>query len=288
MTIRLVLPVLFLVALGVVFAVWQGFRRWQAETARVVGQLVGGAQPGTVETVSMAELEALPPPVSHYLRQVLPEGQGMIRRARVTWEGEFNLGKPGADHWKPFAATQDYVVDPAGFVWSARIAGLPGLPILIRDGFVAGQGSMVGKLAGLLTVVDRAGTPEIAAAALQRHLGETIWFPTAFLPSQGVVWTAIDDSRALATLSSGGVTTSVEFRFGPDGLVASAFVPDRIFDDGKQPPAPLPWQARNLRWGRIQGLLVPTESVAEWLFPTGPFAYWKGGPTAIEFELVER
>jgi hypothetical protein len=116
------------------------------------------------------------------------------------------MGQPGADNWKPLQALQDYVVDPPGFVWDARIAMAPALPVLVRDMFLAGQGSMRGKVVGWITVVDAAQTPALSTAALQRHLGEAIWFPTALLPRQGMCWESIDESRARATLSAGGVT----------------------------------------------------------------------------------
>ena len=45
-------------------------------------------------------------------------------------------------------------------------------------------------------------------------------------------------SRALATLRAGAITTSVEFRFGADGLIESMYVPARLFDDGCGPPTP--------------------------------------------------
>jgi hypothetical protein len=202
----------------------------------------------------------------------------------VTWQGEFNMGTPGKDNWKPFTATQDFVPAAPGFVWDARIAMAPGMPVLVRDGFVGGAGSMHGAIWGLWPVVDAEGTPAIAAAALQRYLAEAAWLPTALLPSQGITWTAIDETRSLATIRGGSITTSVEFRFGADGLIQSIFVPDRIFDNGKDPPAPHPWQGRNLNYQEQQGIKVPNDSVVEWLFPTGTFAYWRGRPTHIEYE----
>jgi hypothetical protein len=147
--------------------------------------------------------------------------------------------------------------------------------------FLTGQGSMRGKIAGLITVVDAAQTPQLSTAALQRHLGEAIWFPTALLPSQGVRWEPIDDSRSRATLSSDGVTASVEFHFGADGLVEVAMVPDRLFDNGKSPPVARPWRARVLGWREFEGMKLPAQAVAEWVLDSGVYAYWRGSPVAV-------
>jgi hypothetical protein len=272
---------------GVAVAAVYGNWRWGDETETLrAALLVAPLVPHRPATYDPRELDALPSPVARYLQLVLRHDQATIRRARIVWRGEFNLGSPGADNWKPFDATQDYAVDPPGFVWDARIAMLPGLPVMVRDSFVSGRGSMRGMIAGLFSVVDSAGTPAIAGAALQRHLGEAIWFPTALLPSQGLRWEAIDATRARATLATGDVTAAVEFTFGTSGLPDSAFVPARLYDDGKSLPAPHPWRARNLTWGEIDGATVPIEAVAEWLLPSGTYAYWRGGPVAIRYEYA--
>lgn len=284
MIVRVGISVLLLLVGVLALAAWQGRRRWNAETADLLRRLEAGERGNPVSRYAEAELAGLPPPVARYLRLVLRDGQPAVRRARVAWTGSFNMGKPGAESWKPFAATQTYVVDAPGFVWDARIAMAPGLPVFVCDGFVAGSGSMRGRIAGLVPVVNRGGTKELAAAALQRHLAEALWFPTALLPSQGVSWEPIDDRRAKATLRSGGVTASVEFPFGADGLVEEAFVAARLFDDGKGAPVPYPWRARILSWREAGGFKVPAEAVAEWLLPNGAYAYWRGGPVSVAYE----
>jgi hypothetical protein len=284
MRLTIAIVVLAVIAVGVVGAMIFGASQWRSKTDDLRTMLAAAPSPNTPATYDPREIATLPPPVQRYFRAALRDGQPIITRARVAWQGEFNMGKPGRDDWKPFTATQDFVPAAPGFVWDARIAMAPGLPVLVRDGFVEGVGSMHGAIWGLWPVVDAEGTPAIAAAALQRYLAEAAWLPTALLPSQGVTWTAIDETRSLATIRGGSITTSVEFRFGADGLIQSIFVPDRIFDNGKDPPAPHPWQGRNLNYQEQQGIKVPNDSVVEWLFPTGTFAYWRGWPTHIEYE----
>lgn len=206
----------------------------------------------------------------------------MPRLVQVAWHGAFNMGGPGKDGWKHFTARQLFVPGAPGFVWDARIAMARGVPVRVRDAFADGTGSMHGAVLGLVTVVRSEGSPELATAALQRYLGEAVWFPFALLPRHGVEWTAIDGSSARATLRAGETAVSLEFRFDADGLVASVFTPARAYDDGKNPPRQIPWQARNLVWGEVDGRLVPRDAVVEWLLPAGPWAYWRGGPLRIE------
>jgi hypothetical protein len=287
MLIRILLLTFVALCAIVALTLWAGQWRWNGATSEFKARLGATVKPARVPVYSEKELEGLPVPVARYLRQVLRDGQPMIRRTQIEWRGEFNMGQPGADNWKPLLATQEYVIDPPGFVWDARIAMAPAIPVLVRDMFLAGQGSMRGKIAGLVTVIDAAQTPQLSMAALQRHLGEAIWFPTALLPSQGVRWEPINDSRARATLSSGGVTASVEFHFGADGLVDAVIVLDRLFDNGKSSPEPHLWRARVLGWREFEGMKLPAEAVAEWVLDSGVYAYWRGEPVAMILDFSQ-
>lgn len=49
------------------------------------------------------------------------------------------------------------------------------------------------------------GRGEIARGELMRHLAESMSSPAALLPGQGVVWTAVDDVSASATMTDGPI-----------------------------------------------------------------------------------
>ncbi|HSM51671.1 MAG TPA: DUF6544 family protein, partial [Thermoanaerobaculia bacterium] len=230
--------------LGWAWASWLGAWRWRRGSARVEARLTAAAPAAQPPPFQEAELAGLPEPVARYLGRVLADGEPVPRLVQVAWHGAFNMGGPGKDGWKHFTARQLFVPGAPGFVWDARIAMARGVPVRVRDAFADGTGSMHGAVLGLVTVVRSEGSPELATAALQRYLGEAVWFPFALLPRHGVEWTAIDGSSARATLRAGETAVSLEFRFDADGLVASVFTPARAYDDGKNPPRQIPWQAR--------------------------------------------
>ena len=276
--IGLLLGIAALAALAAA-VLWAARRRWDAATAALRGRLLADAVP-QAGVFAVAMLDGLPAPVAHYLRAVLRDGQPMPRHVRIDWAGEFNMGRPGNDRWVPFTARQDFVPGAPGFVWDARMR-TAGIVVNVRDGLVDGEGSMLGRLLGLATVVDRRGGEAMAVAALQRLLGEAVWLPAALLPAAGVQWQAIDERRALATLVGGTARATLEFRFGTDGMVESVYAASRSYDDGRNPPSQHPWQARLLRYGQVDGATVPVEAVVEWLLATGAHAYWRGRPLRI-------
>ena len=258
--------------------------RWQAASAALAARVerACGPQPGRFDG---AALDALPAPVSRYLRAVLPRGAPRVLRARVSQRGEF-LVDPAREGWRPFVATQRFATRPPGFVWDARIRVAPGVAVHVRDAFVDGEGSMRASFMGLRRLAQVEGTPEIAAGALHRYLAEAMLFPTALLPGGGVTWDALDDSHARATLTAGGTTVSLDFHFGKDGLVDGVFTPVRSRDVGGR-GVPTPWRGRWWAYEEHGGMRVPTRGEAEWVLPEGPQVYWRGHVAGFEYDHEE-
>ncbi|MEZ5288219.1 MAG: DUF6544 family protein [Vicinamibacterales bacterium] len=269
--------ILVLIGLGTVLGLAEW--RWRVSTDDTQARLTRLG--GSVPVAAPGRRRTLPPPVARYFDRVLPTPPRQLRHVRIIWTGEFNTGTPGADRWSRFDAEQDFFPGAPGMVWDAHIRMAPGLTVRVRDALVAGEGSMRASLLGLYTVADRHGTPELAEASLQRYLAEAVWLPEALLPEYGVRWDPVDDTRARATVRAGHASASVEFRFGADGLVSSASVPARLYDDGASEPSMHPWQGRYLAWAHVGGALVPSDAVVEWLLADGPFAYWRGRPVSI-------
>jgi hypothetical protein len=247
--------------------------RWRAGTRTLVGRLAHGSGQAQLPFV-LDDLEGPPDPVARYFRTVLQEGQPLVRTGAFRQEGQF-LVRPTADGWRPFEAVHHFCTRPCGFVWDARIRMGPGLDIRVRDGFVQGRGVMRASLLGVVPVASIEGTPEIGAGALHRYLAEAVWYPTALLPKEGIVWSPLDASTARATLTVSGIAVWLDFRFGPDGLVQSVFTPGRARDVGGR-AVPTPWQGRFSEYEEREGMHVPMAGEVEWLLPDGPQVYWRG------------
>lgn len=259
--------------------------RWSRDTAAAVDQLLKSVRPRIAAQDVSAELATLPGPVQRYLARALAEwreGASMVQSARIEQAGEFSM-KPGPNGWRPFSATHYAVAQPPGFVWDARISMTP-VSVVVRDALLNGTGSTSANIAGVKRVAHAAGTPEIAAGALHRYLAEAVWFPTALLPSAGVQWAAVDSTTARATLSTPTATVSLDFHFGPDGLVERVYTPARARAVGNA-TAMTPWEGRFTRYETRNGLLIPIDAEVAWLLPEGRQPYWRGRLTKIEYRF---
>lgn len=264
-------------------ALWQGGAQWRRETARAAGELrrpLRALPEAESPATPPGPAERLPDPVLRYFAFALGGDSRPIRGARVRWEGEMRL-RPGAE-WVPFSAEQHFSAAPPGFVWDAAVRMLPLVPMRVRDRYWQSQGSMLGRVGGLLPVVDQGGSPEIAQSALARWLGEAVWLPTALLPGAGVEWTAVDDRTARATVRDGGVTAAADFHFAPSGAITRMTAMRYRDVDGTPVLTPFEGRYGSYRW--LGGVRVPRHAEVAWLLPEGRYAYWRGRPTGIEYQ----
>ena len=198
----------------------------------------------------------------------------LVLAVSVEHSGTFNMSETG-EQWKPFTSTQRVVTGRPGFVWDARV----------HDAYVAGGGILTAKLFGVLTVMEQSATPELAQGELMRFFAEAAWYPTVLLPGQGVVWEAIDDAQAGATLTDGATTAKVVFRFDAQGLISSVHSDARYREvDGMQ--VATPWQGRFWDYELRDDMLIPLGGEVAWLLPEGPRPYWHGHIEQIEYEYA--
>lgn len=267
-------------------AILYGLKRWQSQSRQLLAKMEAGRTPIAPSLYDPGELKNLPLPVQRYFRTVLKEGQPLVAAVNVKHTGTFNMSETG-EQWKPFESTQRVITRSPGFVWDARINIAPATNIFVHDAYVEGQGILAAKLFGFLTVMEQPSTPELAQGELMRFCAEAAWYPTALLPSQDVVWEAIDDTQARATFSDGPTTIKLVYQFDDDGLISTVSSEGRYRDvHGKQ--VATPWQGRFWDYEWRGGMLVPLEGEVAWLLPEGPKPYWRGHIERIEYETAPK
>lgn len=268
------LSVLATVAAALALLGTRGHRRWQAHTRALTARL--DAEPGPVQPAHFdpAGLKELPAPVQRYLRLALTAGQPLVRGVRLTQSGRINLWRSGL-RWQAFTAEQQVAIGRPGFLWNARIALFAGLGVHVHNGYMAGEGLLHAAVPGLLDLAYPHGGADLARDELTRFLAEAPWYPTALLPGQGVSWAAVDERQADATLTDGGVSVTLRFRFGDAGLVDSVRSGARGRRVGRQ-TAMAPWEGRWKDWASRDGMRVPLTGEAAWLLLDGRQIYWRG------------
>jgi hypothetical protein len=216
--------------------------------------------------VGAADVAILPPPVRRWLEACGAVGQPRARSVRLLQRGELRTG-----FGKPFVhaeAKQYFIVDEPGFVWIVDATLIGVVPVVGRDSYVDGRGRMFIRAGGLVTLADGTGE-KFDQGALLRFLGEVVWFPSATLAPY-IAWEAIDDRKARATMSYGGIEASAVFEF--DGrsrltqMTAKRYFGGQTLED---------WVIPVTEWKAIRGIEMPVRGSAVWKLAAGDFEYYR-------------
>jgi hypothetical protein len=272
---RIVLSIGAMMVAAMVAALIGGHVSWRRGTASKVERLASTiADPSRIN--GFAFQEQLPAPVARFFSRTLKVTQ-VVRSAIATQQAEFFINRG----WRPLTATQYFTAVPPGFVWDARVEMARLMTAHVRDAYVSGRGSLQASMYGLYPIVDLEGAPELNAGALQRFLGEAVWFPTALLPSPSVTWTPRDDRSAIVTLIDGETCVSllIEFDSNDDVVRISG---DR-FKETNGSYVMQPWVIQCGEHAERSGMRIPLFCEVAWIGATGPEPYWRGRITNIEY-----
>ncbi|MFP3899331.1 MAG: DUF6544 family protein [Acidimicrobiia bacterium] len=204
------------------------------------------------------DLDGLPAPVRRHLRLAIAPGMPRARAARITMRGRLKLGS----RWLPFRA-REVLAPLAGFVWTARVAGV----LSGSDHYVDGEGGLDWRLFGLMPVMQSSGT-DVARSAAARGGAEGIWVPTALLPRFGVGWSAEDDTHLTAGYHVDGVDLDVSYTIDRTGRLTAVTFPRWGDPDETGTWSLRPFGIDVTGYGTFGGLAVPAAGRVGWFHGT--------------------
>lgn len=283
MILKIMLLVVSAMVVALLAAALYGNARWNAGTTQLLNRLDAAQIRAPPQFYNANELEGLPAPVKRYFETVLKDGQPIITAATVQHSGTFNMGDTN-DNWKPFTSTQRVITRRPGFDWDARVMMFPGIAAHIHDAYIAGSGLLKVTVLGLIPVADLPDSAELSKGEFMRFCIEATWYPTVLLPSQDVVWQAVDTQSANATFTDAGINVTLLFRFSADGLIDTVRAESR----GRLVGSTMtyaPWQGRFWNYAERGGLLVPLESEVAWVLPDGVKTYYRSLMTGVSYEF---
>lgn len=260
-----------------------GAARWARATQDVTARITG-AVPS--RPVAFSDMTGLPEPVQRYLRLALRDGQPRIATARLRQSGRLRTGVESSQ-WLDFEASETIAPEARGFVWDARIRLAPLVHTAMRDAYVDGIGHGTVALQSAVTVADERDGHELNAGDLYRLLAEAPWAPTLLLPRDGLTWAKINDTRALASLTIGGETATMEFRFNAAGEISSVHASERPRRYGTTYVG-TPWEGRFSRYVSVNGMRVPQAGEVGWWVEDRWIPVWQGTVHEFAFELAGR
>ncbi|MBC2839775.1 DUF6544 family protein [Robiginitalea sp. SC105] len=278
--ISLFVSILLVLLLLLVFANRYGSWRWGLYINSLWN--TGGPIAPDPAEFRYANLEGLPGPVRRYLALVLEEGQQLVSRVQMRHSGRIKLG---SGKWAWFRSKQQVSPLSREFIWDARVRFLPFLDVRVCDAFIRGRGVLSARLLGWFSVAREPGSPELDQGELLRFFAEAAWYPTAWLPSQGVVWQEMDAFNARATLKENDMELSLQVTFGPDNLIHRVYAEKRFRRAGDRQVA-TPWEGSLWDYELHEGMLVPAYAEVSWIIDGKREPYWRGNLEKITYQMA--
>ncbi len=130
--------------------------------------------------------------------------------------GEIRIGT-----WKSFTAHQ--ILSPDGFIWAATAGRFP-MRISGSDRYTNGTGEMRWRMFGVVPVMTASG-PDTTRSSAGRHASEAVALVPGAAFGPDVVWSGIDDDRAIATIAIGAFTHDVTIDVDEYGALRTVTLP---------------------------------------------------------------
>jgi hypothetical protein len=261
-------------AAGLAGAAWSRGSRIRKAIADEIEALSAAALAFAPQAIDWSSIDALPAPVSAYLRYAIGENASHVRLAQLRQRGWLRTDGRSR-RWMKFHSAQVVVPSACSFIWDATIDVLGPLSVRVIDGLVDEVGAGRVLLPSGLQVDRSVGGLAMNSGALHRYLAEAVWFPTALMPSPQLRWESVDNRRAIATLSTGSTTVSLEFRFGAGAEVTGIYSPGRWGRFGRRFEK-VPWEGHFGDYRSVDGLRVPWKGEVGWHLGGRWRAVWKG------------
>lgn len=196
----------------------------------------------------------LPAPVKKYLELVLPENPKLIKEVNLIHGGNFKTSSKS--EWVKIKGEQHFKTDLPEFEWTGKTSMFKA-----TDSFVDGKGR------------------EVDQAELLRWLGESVWFPTNFMPDEHLSWTSIDASTAKLNYRYRGLELFYIVRFDEGGYIVSLET-ERYMEEGKR----VKWTGKVSDYRDFKGVKAPGHMEAFWGLEEGDFQYVDFHVESLEYK----
>lgn len=226
--------------------------------------LIACKEPGSV--ITQEEIDILPKPAQRYFALSRVVGKPRPRSFSIIMEGRIRNGP--TSRWMPIRMRQFNRVDhPSRIVYIES----PGTPMAGIDSFVNGQGRMLIRMFGFVTLSDVQGR-EMSQSALVTFLNDLVLCPAAYF-SVPLEWKHIDGQRCALRLSWAGMTVTAELEVDETGRLRNWTSADR-YAEVKGKILPDRWSTPfSEHVQEIEGCLIPSSGKGFHDYDGNPYVY---------------
>ena len=253
------------------------FRRIQTSLvfSKEVKKLFDQSKNNSNQVYHQNQLEKLSEPIQRYFKHVLKEGQPYISYARIRHVGQF---KTGIDkNWINIKGEQYATTEKPGFIWKGTTS-----MFVARDMYIADKGRLVVSLFSMFNILSAKGD-QYDQGELLRWLGESVMYPTNFLPSDRLGWLPIDSNTAKLTFNYKGLSLYFKITINEIGEITEMET-KRYMDEKKLET----WVIKLSSYQEWNHVFIPIAFEVIWRLEQGDFSYAKFKITEVEYGMAEK
>lgn len=221
------------------------------------------------------QLADLPAPVQKYFKHILNDSQPYISYARIKHDGQFKMGFD--KDWVNITGEQYATTQKPGFIWKGTTA-----LFVARDMYIGNKGRLIASIFSLYNIIDAKGEA-YNQGELLRWLGESVLYPTNFLPSEKLKWLPIDAKTAKLTFEHNGLSLFFICTFNEVGEMIEMET-KRSMDEKHSET----WVIKSSKYRKVNNVIISTSFDVLWRLEKGDFSYAKFNITDIEYNKPER
>ncbi len=229
------------------------------------------------QTVTEADLEALPRAVRDYLRMSGSVGKPRVHHFQARWKGR--IRQSADDPWMDFTAEQvNFIGDPARFfIMDARKAGLP---VDVFHEFRDGSASMKVRLLSLLPIVTARGSDLDRAETVTIFNDMCLLAPAALVDSS-IRWEELGEGSVRGVFALGANTISADLSFNAENELIDFVSDDRFAASASGGElVRTRWSTPVREYHAHAGRRVFSHGEGRWHPPEGEYTY-------LEIELLD-
>lgn len=229
-------------------------------------------------------ISILPEPVQRYFRHCGYIGREMMTNAKIIWN-DVNFKLSPDKPWIKIKYEQyNFVCEPSRFAYIySKMFGI--IPFEGRDKYLDGQGNMLGRLAGLITMFNATGR-EINISAAVTYLSECLLVPACALQDY-INWEPQGPNQVKAIFEYKQIKVEGIFTFDNDGKFIKFETDERYMDNGKSKPERYKWSVVLDKYIEMGGIKIPSRGKAVWNLPDGDYEYFNGNVESIVYNYIK-
>ena len=228
-------------------------------------------------------IKNLPGPVQKYLKYVGVVGREKVQNFRAEILIDINMGAKGQSSM--MVHQYDFFDSNPGRLALMQFKA-NGFPIIGFDAYINGEGSMLMKPLGLVTVNSARGKEEDNKSAEAITLCDMCMIAPATLIDNRITWTTIDSLKVKAVFNDNGQVVSGILAFNQVGQLISFSTVDKYYQKDDKSYEKVRWSASAGEYKEINGHRLPTYSEAVWHFNSGDFCYGKTHINKLEYNCT--